>query len=162
MIRFILDFHSSDILVLGERLTERVDFYYLADFLQITLVDDEYVLSMPEIFGELLAYYKTLIEQADDDVFLIYDLSDQYIAAIHLEKFKFKGRPYWRITQKSTTDLSGFSVTKTVSIAELKSKNWRTDPHFSQYSNPDLLMKGILWSLENLRINSNPIDLPVA
>lgn len=161
MIRFILDLPSTDVLVLGEKLTERVDFYAIADFLQIALVDDEYVLSIREIFGELLAYYKTLIEQVDDDVFLIYDLSDQYIGALHLEKFQFKGRPYWRLTQKSTTDINGFGVSKTVSIAELKSKNWRTDPHFFQYSNPDLLMKGILWSQENLRINSNPVDVPI-
>ncbi len=148
--------------MLGEELTERVDFYAIADFLQIAFVDDEYVLSMQEIFGELLAYYKTLIEQADDDVFLIYDLSDQHIGALHLEKFRFKGRPYWQLTKKFTADIYNFSVNKTVSTAELKSRDWRTDPHFFQYSNPDLLMKGILWSQENLRINSNPVDIPTA
>jgi hypothetical protein len=70
----------------------------------------------------LLLHWKTLIEHAIDDAFLIYDLSDQYIGAFHLEKFNFKGRPYWRTTRKSTADLTGSGVSKDISLAELKSK----------------------------------------
>jgi hypothetical protein len=108
----------------------------------------------------LLLHWKTLIEHAIDDAFLIYDSSDQYIGAFHLEKFNFNGRPYWQTTHKSTTDLTGVNgVGKDISLAKLKSKNWRIDADFLIQGNREILLKGIDWSMENLRLNTHTVEV---
>lgn len=160
MIRFLLDFQTTDIIIITDNSIQKSDFYYVADFLGIRKkVSAEYELSVKEIFRDLLNYWKSLVEEDSSELFLIYDLSDQYISAFHLEKFDFKGRHYLNITKEYTQELSGWTVTKNTSISELKSKRWEVDNNFSLRINREIILRGINWSLENLRINTNLVNL---
>lgn len=160
MIRFLLDFQTTDIIIITDNLIEKADFYYVADFLEIEKNEKaEYELSVKDIFRDLLSYWKSLVEDDSSELFLIYDLSDQYISAFHLEKFDFKGRHYLKITKEYTQDLSGWAVTKNTSFSELKSKRWEVDNIFSMQISREIVLRGINWSLENLRINTNLINL---
>ena len=160
MIRFILDLQTADIIILADNLIRRVDFYYVTDFLIIEKNEvDEYILPAKDIFRDLLTYWRSLLLQDSSELYLIYDLSDQYIAAFHLQPFNFKGWPYLKITSEYTQDLSGWSVTRNITLLELKSKKWEVDNDFSMQVSRDIILRGIDWSLENLRINSNSINL---
>ena len=160
MIRFLLDFQTTDIIIITDNSIEKADFYYVADFLEIEKNEKaEYKLSVKEIFRDLLNYWKSLVEEDSNELFLIYDLSDQYISAFHLEKFDFKGRQYLKITKEYTQGLSGWAVTKNTSLSELKSKKWEVDNDYSLQVNRNIILRGIDWSLENLRINTNPVNL---
>jgi len=160
MIRFLLDISTSDIIIITDNSIQKVDFYYVADFLEIEKNENaEYELSTKDIFRDLLYYWKSLLSVDSTELFLIYDLSDQYIEAFHLEKFDFKGRLYSKITKEYTQDLSGWAVTKNTSLAELKSKKWEVDKGFSTQVYRETIVRGIDWSLENLRINTNLVNL---
>lgn len=160
MIRFLLDISASDIIIITDNSIQKVDFYYVADFLEIEKNEKaEYELSTKDIFRDLLYYWKSLLSVHSTELFLIYDLSDQYIEAFHLEKFDFKGRLYLKVTKECTQDLSGWAVTKNTSLSELKSKKWEVDKDFSIQINRETILRGIDWSLENLRINTNQVNL---
>jgi hypothetical protein len=160
MIRFLFDFQTTDIIVLTDSSIQKVDFCCVADFLEIEKSEHgDYKLSIRDIFNDLLNYWKLLLSEDSNEVFLIYDLSDQYISAFHIEKFDFKGRAYLKITKEYTQELSGWSVTKSTSLAELKSKKWEIDGSFSMHDDRNRILRGIDWSLENLRINTNPVEL---
>ncbi|MGA0560660.1 hypothetical protein ACO2Q8_28605 [Larkinella sp. VNQ87] len=160
MIRFLLDIETTDIIVITDNSIQRVDSYFIADFLEIKKnKDGEYDLSIKELFAELLHYWKALLSEDTSEVFLLYDLSDQFIAGFHLEDYDFKGRKYLRITKKSTPELTGWSLTKHTKLSELTSKTWNTDQVFSMQTNRKAILRGMDWSLENLRINTNPVNL---
>ncbi|MCX6216916.1 hypothetical protein [Spirosoma sp.] len=160
MIRFLLDFQTTDIIIITDNSIQKADFSYVANFLEIKKNENTgYELSVKAIFRDLLNYWKALVEEDSSELFLIYDLSDQYISAFHLEKFKFKGRQYLKITKEYTQDLSGWTVTKNTSLSDLKSKNWEVDNDFSMQVNREIILRGIRWSLENLRINTNLVNL---
>ncbi|MDB5239495.1 MAG: hypothetical protein JWP57_120 [Spirosoma sp.] len=160
MIRFLFDIQTVDIIVIAGNLLEKVDFYNVADFLEIERNENaEYKKTTRDIFIDLLNYWNLLLRQNSNEVFLIYDLSDQYISAFHLESFSFKGREFLKITKESTQDLPGSSVSKSISLLELKSKKWEIDNDFSMQATRNTILRGIDWSLENLRINTNPINL---
>lgn len=160
MIRFLLDFQTTDIIVLAENTIEKVDFYHVADFLGIGRNDEgHYQASVRDIFKELLIYWRNLVAPEPDDEFLIYDLSDQYIGAFHVEKYDFKGRKYVRISKKWTQELQGAGVSESVSLSELKNIAWEKDDNFFMQGNYKTILRGIDWSLENLRINTNPVSI---
>lgn len=160
MIRFLLDCQTTDIIIITTNSIQKTDFYYIADFLETKKNEHhEYELSVKDLFRDLLNYWQSLVEEDSDEFYLIYDLSDQYISAFHLEKRDFKGRPYLTITKEYTQDLAGWAVTKTTSLSELKSKTWEVDSGFSMQVDRDVILQGIRWSLENLRINTNLVDL---
>ncbi|GAB2538946.1 hypothetical protein [Spirosoma aerophilum] len=160
MIRFLFDFQTTDIIIITDNSIQKSDFYYVADFLEIKNNENgEYELSVKDIFRDLLNYWKSLVEEDTSELFLIYDLSDQYISAFHLESFEFKGRQYMKITKAHTQDLSGWTVTKNTSLSELKSKKWEVAYNFSKPISREIILRGINWSLENLRINTNLINL---
>jgi hypothetical protein len=160
MIRFLLDFQTTDIIIITDNSIQKSDFYYVADFLEIKKNENaEYELSVKNVFRDLLNYWKSLVEEDSSELYLIYDLSDQYISAFHLEKFDFKGLHYLEVTKEYTQDLSGWAVTKNTSISELKSKRWEVDNNFSMQINREIILRGINWSLENLRINTNYVNL---
>jgi hypothetical protein len=85
MIRFLLDIQTYDIIVLTEKSVKKVDFYYVADFLKIEKDNNAYNLSIREIFEKLLKYWKGILEENYDEIFLIYELSDEYISAFCIE-----------------------------------------------------------------------------
>ncbi|GAB4023456.1 hypothetical protein [Spirosoma koreense] len=160
MIRFLLDFQTTNIIVITDNSIQKVDFYYVADFLEIEKNEEnDYEMSIRDIFNSLLNYWKLLLSENSNDIFLIYDLSDQYISSFHLEIFDVKGRSFLKITKKHTQELTSWSVTKNTSLAELKSKKWEIDNHFSMQGNRESILRGLDWSLENLRINTNPVNL---
>lgn len=160
MIRFLLDLQTTDIIILTDNSIHKSDFYYVADFLETKKNENaEYELSVKDIFKDLLAYYKSLVEEDSSELFLIYDLSDQYISAFHFQKLDFKGWHYLKITKEYTQDLSGWAVTKNTSLLELKSKKWEVDSNFSMRTKREVILRGINWSLENLRINTNLVHL---
>ena len=160
MIRFLLDFQTTDIIIITDKSIQKVDFYYVADFLEIKKNENaDYKLSIRDIFKDLLTYWKVLVEEGSSELFLIYDLSDQYISAFHLKMYDFKGRDYLKITKEFTQDLSGWAVTKSTSLSDLKSKKWEIDIDFSIQANRSIILRGLDWSLENLRINTNPVNL---
>lgn len=160
MIRFLLDFQTTDIIVITNDSIQKVNFYYVADFLEIEKNENgEYKLSIREIFGALLNHWKLLLSQDSNEVFLVYDLSDEYISAFHLENVDFQGREYVKITRRYTQELSGWSVSKSLSLPELKDKKWEIDNDFSVQGSRNTLLRSINWSLENLRINTNSVNL---
>ena len=160
MIRFLLDIQTSDIIIIADNSIQKVDLYYVADFLEIEKNENaEYELSVKDIFRDLLYYWKSLLKVDSSELFLVYDLSDQYIEAFHLKNFDFKGRQYLKVTKEYTQDLSGWTVTKSTSLSELKSKKWEVDKDFSTQVNRETILRGIDWSLENLRINTNLVNL---
>ncbi|GAB3792605.1 hypothetical protein GCM10028819_03100 [Spirosoma humi] len=160
MIRFLLDLPTADIIIIAGNSIQKVEIYFVADFLEIEKNENaEFKPSIKDIFEDLLNYWKSLVNEDPEEVFLIYDLSDQYISAFHLKKFDFKGRQYVRLTKEYTEDLSGWSVDKSTSLSELKSKRWEVDNDFAMQANQNTILRGIDWSLENLRINTNPINL---
>lgn len=159
MIRFLLDIQTTDIIIVTDNSIQKADFYYVADFLEIKKKENaEFELSVKDIFRDLLNHWKSLVEEDLSEPFLIYDLSDQYISAFHLEMFDFKGREYLKITKEYTQDLSGWTATKNTSLSELKSKKWEIDNDFSMQANREIILRGIRWSLENLRINTNLVN----
>ncbi|RZK74496.1 MAG: hypothetical protein EOO85_15200 [Pedobacter sp.] len=160
MIRFLLDIPTSDIIIITNNSIQKVDFYYVADFLEIEKNQNaEYELPIKDIFRDLLNYWKSLLEQDLSELFLLFDLSDQYISGFHLKNTDFKGRQCLKVTKEYTQDLSGWTVTKNTSLSELKSKKWEVDKDFSTQVNRETILRGIDWSLENLRINTNLINL---
>jgi hypothetical protein len=161
MLRFILDFHATNIIVIFDSSppsVDYVDFYYVADFLKIKKNEEDSFPSIETIFNELLLYWKSLFTNNFDEVYLIYDLSDQYISAFHFEKYNFKGKMYFKVSKKYTQEISGYSINKDTTLQELKSKTWSIDEHFSHFFNLEFAVKGIDWSIENLKINTNPIN----
>ncbi|GAB3994725.1 hypothetical protein GCM10028807_32990 [Spirosoma daeguense] len=159
MIRFLLDFQTTNIVVITDSSIQTVDFYYIADFLEIEKNEEgDYELSIRDIFKDLLKYWKFILSENSNEVFLIYDLSDQYISSFYIEKYDVKGREYLQITKKSTQELAGWSVTKNTSLLELKSRKWEVDNDFSLQGNRKSILRGLDWSIENLRINTNPVN----
>lgn len=158
--RFLLDLQTSDIIIITDNSIQKVDFHYVADFLEIEKNENaEYKLSVKNIFIDLLYYWKSHLNADSSELFLLYDLSDQCISAFHLEKVDFKGRQYLKNTKSYTQDLYGWEVTKGTSLVELKSKKWEVDNDFSMQVNRKTILLGIDWSLEKLRINTNPNNL---
>lgn len=160
MIRFLLDCQTTDIIIITTNSIQKTDFYHIADFLEIKKKEQpEYEPSVKDLFRDLLNYWQSLVEEDPDEFYLIYDLSDEYISAFHFEKHDLKGRQYLTITRQYTQDLSGWAVTKDTSLSELKSKKWEVDSDFSMQVNREVILRGIRWSLENLRINTNLVKL---
>ena len=90
---------------------------------------------------------------------MIYDLSDEYIAAYHFEQYQINRKKFLRVSRKHTRDFSGYSVHKEITLEELKRKKWVKDEHFSHYLSLEFAIKGMDWSIENLIINTNAIDI---
>lgn len=160
MIRFLFDFQTTDIVIITDNSIQKAGFYYVADFLEIEKNEKaNYNLSTRDIFNNLLNYWKLLVSENSNELFLIYDLSDQYISSFHLEEFDFKGRIYIKITRRYTQELTGWTVTKSTSLSELRSKKWEIDNDFSMQVDRKTILRGIDWSLENLRINTNSVNM---
>lgn len=162
MLRFILDFHTTNIIVIVDSSPPRIsyeDFYYVASFLNIDKDENGSYPSVKDIFCELLHYWKSLFTKNQDEIYLIYDLSDQYIAAYHFEQYNFKRNKFLKVSRKHTQDFSGYSVNREVTLEELKCKKWVNDEHFSHYLSLEFAIKGMDWSIENLKINTNPINI---
>ena len=160
MIRFLLDFQTTDIIVLTEKSVDRVDFYYIADFLKIEQNDENhYVLSVKEIFHELLKHWKSVVMSDSSEIFIVYDLSDQYISAFCIEKFNFKGRFYTKITKKYTQQINGCSITTDITNEDLQKLEWEKEENFLIQCDKKAIIRGINWSIENLKINANPIEI---
>lgn len=160
MIRFLLDIQTTDILVITEKSVDRVDFYYIADFLKIERNNEnQYVLSVKEIFHELLKHWKDVLMSDSPEIFIVYDLSDQYISAFCIEKFNFKGRMYSKITKKYTQQICGHSITLDMTNEDLQKLEWEREENFTLQYDIKNIIKGIDWSIENLKINTNPIDI---
>jgi hypothetical protein len=159
MIRFLLDIQTYDIIVLTEKSVKTVGFYYVADFLKIEKDNNAYNLSIREIFEKLLKYWKGILEEDYDEIFLIYELSDEYVSAFCIEKFNFKGRMYKRVTKKYTLQLSGWVVTIDTTNEELRQVKWEQRESFQLQCSAKTIMKGMDWSIENLRLNTNPINM---
>ncbi|RFS16257.1 hypothetical protein [Emticicia sp. C21] len=160
MIRFLLDFQTTDILVITEKSVEKVDFYYIADFLKIERnSENNYRLSVKEIFHELLKHWKSVVMSDSSEIFIVYDLSDQYISAFCIEKFNFKGRMYTKITKTHTQQICGCNITTDMTNEDLQKIEWEKDENFLLQYDIKNIIKGIDWSIENLKINTNPIDI---
>jgi hypothetical protein len=162
MLRFILDFHTGNIIVIFDSSPSSinyVDFYYVADFLNIGKDENDSYPSVKDVFYELLHYWKSLFTDIQEEIYLIYDLSDQYIAAYHFEQYQINRKKFLRVSRKHTQDFSGCSVNKEITLEELKRKNWVKDEHFSHYLSLEFAMKGMDWSIENLKINTNLIEI---
>jgi hypothetical protein len=161
MLRFILDLHTGNIIVIFDSSPPKinyVDFYYVADFLNIDKDENGSYPSVKDVFYELLHYWKSLFTEIQGESYLIYDLSDEYIAAFHFEQYNFKRKKFLKVTRKHTRDFSGYSIHKEITLEELKCKKWVNDEHFSHYLSLEFAIKGMDWSIENLKINTNPIE----
>jgi hypothetical protein len=137
------------------------DSYALIDFLGVVPDDDDgYYPAFKDLHEMLLRYWVDLFTNDAKEIFMIYDLSDQYIAALYFEAFSFKGRGgYYYVSQKSTRDFTAWSITRDVSHAELLAANWETDETYftSRMITRKNILYGLRWSLKNLQINSNEV-----
>ncbi|QKZ14988.1 hypothetical protein [Spirosoma sp. KUDC1026] len=137
------------------------DSYALVDYLGVVPDDDDgYYPAFKDLREMLLQHWIGLFTDDAKEIFMIYDLSDQYIATLYFEAFTFKGRGgYYYVSKKWTKDFTAWSITRDVSHAELSAANWETDDPYYQ---PRMITRknilyGLRWSLKNLQINSNEV-----
>jgi hypothetical protein len=63
------------------------------------------------------------------------------------------------MSSKYMPQLSGWAVTIDTTNEELRQVKWEQREGFQLQCSAKTLMKGIDWSIENLRLNVNPINM---
>ncbi|RYU97166.1 hypothetical protein [Emticicia agri] len=162
MIRFIFDsFGSShqDIFVkidAGIATNEPyiADFYFVPDFLEFESAIQDEIEWKKACFRKFLEYLIDQISLNLDKTYLIFDLSDQYIGAIKIEKFTRNKTVCYKTSAVYSDKYYGWNMNYKIQQSEFMDSDWRQNSTIIWEITKDNLLKGIKWSIENLSIKT--------
>lgn len=158
MIRFIFDsfgnshrdiFLKIDVGLLPNE-PNIADFYFIPDFLAFKSPIEDEVEWKKACFKRYLEHLIDLIHLNLDKTYLAFDLSDQSVSAIKLEKSIRSKSIFYKTSIVYSAKYHGWEMSYKMQQSEFIDSNWTQSGNQSWEITKDGLIKGIKWSIENL------------
>jgi hypothetical protein len=166
MIRFIFDSfgdsHHDIFLKIDVGLTYDgvyiTDFYFIPEFMEFESSIDDKVEWKKEYFKAYLEHLIDLINLNLDNTYLMFDLSNQYISAIKLEKFIRSKTICYKTSMVYSDNYYGWGVNYKMQQSEFIDSDWKKSDNQNWEITKDSVLKGIKWSIENLACKTPVIE----
>ncbi|WP_460472395.1 hypothetical protein [Emticicia fontis] len=126
------------------------DFYFIPDFLEFESVIQDEIEWKKACFKVYLEHLIALVNLNLDNTYLIFDLSDQYISAIRLEKFVRNKVNSYKTSIVYSDKYYGWGINYKMQQSEFLDCDWKQSENQSWEITKDSVLKGIKWSIENL------------
>ncbi len=126
------------------------DFYFIPEFLEYESAIEDGVEWKKACFKRYLEHLIDLINLNLDKTHLVFDLSDQYISAIRLEKFNRGKIIFYKTAIVYSVKYHGWGINYKFQQSEFIETDWTQDGNHNWEITQDNLLKGLKWSIENL------------
>ncbi|RFS14648.1 hypothetical protein [Emticicia sp. C21] len=158
MVRFIFDSfgnsHQDTFLKIdvgiGTNAPWIADFYFIPDFLEFESTIEDEIEWKKECFKAYLEHLINLVNLNLDKTYLVFDLSDEYVSAIKLEKFIKSKSTLYRVSIVYSHKHYGWGMSYKIQQPEFIDSDWKQSDNQSWDISKNGLLKGIEWSIENL------------
>lgn len=158
MVRFIFDSlgssHRDIFLKIDVGLTSDglsiADFYFIPDFMEFESSIEDEIEWKKECFKNYLEHLIGLINLNHSRTYLVFDLSDEGVSAIKLEKFIRSKVICYKTSIVYSNKYAGWGISYKMQQSEFIDSEWTQNGDSNWEITKDSLLVGIKWSIDNL------------